>query len=69
MHFLRSGAHGVVEILPVFSTCRLALPHPPLTYLASFDFPSALWSILCSFILLLNDAQHLPPPHQQVPRE
>lgn len=62
MHFLRSGAHGLVEILSVFSTCRFGSSTSPVDIPCSFDFPSALWSILCLFILLLNDAQHLPPP-------
>lgn len=62
MHFLRSGAHGLVEILSVFSTCRFGSSTSPVDIPCSFDFPSALWSILCLFILLLNGAQHPPPP-------
>lgn len=67
MRFLLSGAHIVVEILPVFSTCISALPLPLLTYLVSFDFPSALWSTPCSF--MMPNPGHFPlPPRAPISR-
>lgn len=50
----------------VFSKCAvLVFPPSLLTYLVATNFPSAVLSIYCSFILPLNAAHH---PHQQVPR-